>query len=76
MFGFQKGASYEQFKAYVLEKFGLKASNLYISQIKRKYGIEVGKKYSFSKNEQAKVPQCPLEKEDAIWTAIKHFGMA
>lgn len=42
MSDFWKGATYEQIKAYVLEKFGLKMSNLYISQIKRKCGIEIG----------------------------------
>lgn len=75
MSDFRKGATYEQIKVYVLEKFGLKVSNLYISQIKRKCGIEVGKNYNFSKNEHAKVPQCPPEKEDAIRTALKHFRM-
>lgn len=45
MSGFRKGAAYEQIKAYVLEKFGLKVSGLYISQIKQKCGIEVGQDY-------------------------------
>ena len=40
---FQDGATYPQIKEYVLEHTGLKVSNLYISQIKRKCGIEVGK---------------------------------
>ena len=38
---FQDGATYPQIKEYVLEHTGLKVSNLYISQIKRKCGIEV-----------------------------------
>ena len=35
-------ATYQEIKDYVLQKFGLKVSSLYISQIKRKCGIEVG----------------------------------
>ncbi len=75
MSGFQQDATYEQIKAYVLEKFGLKVSSLYISQIKRKCGLEVGQNYNLSKKEDAKVPQCPPEKETAIMEALKHFRM-
>ena len=75
MSGFQKGATYEQIKAYVLEHTGLKVSSLYISQIKRKCGLDVGQNYNLSKKEIAKVPQCPPEKEAAIMEALKHFGM-
>lgn len=73
--GFQQGATYEQIKAYVLEHTGLKVSSLYISQIKRKCGLDVGQNYNLSKKEDAKVPQCPPEKEAAIMDALKHFGM-
>src|SRR5699024_324564 len=66
MSGFQKGATYEQIKAYVLEHTGLKVSSLYISQIKRKCGLDVGQNYNVSKKENAKVPQCPPEKAAAI----------
>ena len=75
MSGFQKGATYEQIKAYVLEKYGLKVSSLYISQVKRKCGLDVGQNYNLSKKEDAKVPQCPPEKEAAIMEALKHFHM-
>ena len=75
MSGFQKGATYEQIKAYVLEHTGLKVSSLYISQVKRKCGLEVGQNYNLSKKEDAKVPQCPPEKEAAIMEALKHFQM-
>ena len=75
MSGFQKGATYEQIKAYVLEHTGLKVSSLYISQIKRKCGLDVGQNYNLSKKEDAKVPQCPPEKEAAIMEALKHFQM-
>ena len=75
MSGFQKGATYEQIKAYVLEKYGLKVSSLYISQVKRKCGLDVGQNYNLSKKEDTKVPQCPPEKEAAIIEALKHFQM-
>ena len=75
MSGFQKGATYEQIKAYVLEKFELKVSSLYISQIKRKCGLDGGQNYKLSKKENAKVPKCPPEKEAAIMDALKYFQM-
>ena len=72
---FQDGATYTQIKDYVLEHSGLKVSNLYISQIKRKCGIEVGKNYNLPKSEASRQPQCPLEKEKAIREALKYFRM-
>ena len=68
-------ATYEEIKEYVLEKFGLKVSQLYIAQIKRKCGIIERVNYNKSKKEDAKVPQCPPEKEAAIMDALKHFQM-
>ena len=72
---FQDGATYPQIKEYVLEHTGLKVSNLYISQIKRKCGLEVGKNYNLPKSEDSRQPQCPPEKEKAIREAFKYFGM-
>ena len=72
---FQDGATYTQIKDYVLEHSGLKVSNLYISQIKRKCGIEVGKNYNLPKSEDSRQPQCAPEKEKAIREAFKYFGM-
>ena len=68
-------ATYGEIKAYVWEKFGLKVSSLYISQIKRKCGLDVGENYNLPKSEDAKQPQCPPEKEKAIVEALKHFQM-
>ncbi len=68
-------ATYDEIKAYVLEKHGLKVSSLYISQVKRKCGLDVGQNYNLSKKEDTKVPQCPPEKEAAIVEALKHFHM-
>ena len=71
----EKKATYQEIKDYVLKEFGLKVSNLYISQIKRKCGIEVGENYNLPKTENPKVPQCPKEKEVAIKAALKYFAM-
>lgn len=68
-------ATYQEIKDYVLKEFGLKVSSLYISQVKRNCGIEVGENYNLPKSENARVPQCPKEKEDAIKAALKYFAM-
>ena len=68
-------ATYAEIKDYVLKEHGLKVSNLYISQVKRKCGIEVGENYNLPKSEDSRQPQCPEEKEEAIKDALKHFGM-
>jgi len=68
-------ATYIEIKDYVLKKHGLRVFNLYISQIKRKYGLEVGQNYNLAKSEDAKQPNCPEEKEKAIVDALKHFGV-
>ena len=72
---FQDGATYPQIKEYVLEHTGLKVSSLYISQVKRKCGLEVGKNYTLPKSVDSKQPQCPPEKEKAIREALKYFQM-
>ena len=68
-------ATYQEIKDYVLKESGLKVSSLYISQVKRKCGIEVGENYNLPKTENARVPQCPKEKEDAIKAALKYYAM-
>lgn len=68
-------ATYAEIKDYVLKEHGLKVSNLYISQVKRKCGIEVGENYNLPKSEDSRQPQCPEEKEKAIKDALDHFGM-
>lgn len=68
-------ATYPQIKSYVMEQTGLKVSTLNISQVKRKCGLDVGECYNKPKSEDARQPQCPPEKEEAIKDALKHFGM-
>ncbi|MDY6312841.1 MAG: 23S rRNA (uracil(1939)-C(5))-methyltransferase RlmD [Lachnospiraceae bacterium] len=68
-------ATYKEIQEYVLKEHGLKVSNLYISQVKRKCGIEVGENYNLPKTEDSRQPQCPVEKEKAIRDALEHFGM-
>ena len=68
-------ATYAEIKDYVLKEHGLKVSNLYISQVNRKCGLEVGENYNLAKSEDAKQPNCPEEKEKSILKALEHFGM-
>ena len=68
-------ATYDQLRDYVWEHHQLKVSNLYIAQVKQKYGIIERENYHKAKNENAKQPQCPKEKEDAIVEALKYFQM-
>ena len=68
--------TYEKIKKYVAEhNNGMKVSSLYIAQVKRKCGIELAKNFNLPKSEDAKQPQCPIEKEDAIVEALKAFKM-
>ena len=73
--GFRGKATYEQIKTYVLEQTGLKVSSLYIAQIKKKCGLDVGENFNLPKSENARQPQCTPEKEDAIMQAFRHFGI-
>ena len=69
-------ATYEEIKKYVAEHYdGMKVSNLYIAQINRKRGIEVGENFNLPKVKDTRQPQCPKEKEDAIVEALEFFKM-
>ncbi len=68
-------ATYDQIRDYVWEHYQFKVSNLYIAQVKQKHGIIERENYHKAKNENAKQPKCPKEKEDAIVEALKHFQM-
>lgn len=68
-------ATYAEIKEYVLEHTGLKVSNLYIAQVKRKCGIIERSNYNLPKSEDSRQPKCPLEKEGAIREALKAFQM-
>ena len=67
-------ATYGDIKAYVLEKFGLKVSSLYIAQTKDKCGIKERENYYIGEG-KSKELICPPEKEQAIMDAFRHFGM-
>ena len=68
-------ATYNEIREHVWEHHQLRVSNLYITQVKQKYGIIERENYHKVKNENAKPPKCPKEKEDAIVEALKHFQM-
>ena len=72
---FSKEATFGEIKKYVLDKYGLKVSSLYIAQVKRKYGLIERENYNLSKKEKQRVPNCPEEKEKAIEDALEYFGM-
>ncbi|MBQ7887447.1 MAG: 23S rRNA (uracil(1939)-C(5))-methyltransferase RlmD [Clostridia bacterium] len=71
----EKGAMYEEIKAYVLEQTGLKVSSLNIAQVKQKLGIIERECYNKPKSDDSRQPKCPKEKEDAITDALEHFKM-
>lgn len=68
-------ATYKEIKEYIFNKYGVKVSTLYISQIKRKNGIEMRDNYNKSQKADAKMPQRQPEKEKYIVEALKHFQM-
>lgn len=68
-------ATYEEIKDYVLNQSGLKVSNLYIAQVKKKCGIIERENYNLPKSENSRQPKCPPEKEAAIMEALKYFRM-
>ena len=69
-------ATYEEIKSYVAEHYdGMKVSNLYIAQVKAKYGIIERENYNKAKSDDARQPKCPKEKEEAIVEALRYFQM-
>ena len=72
---FKGKATYDQIKDYVLEQTGLKVSSLYIAQIKKKCGLDMGENFNLPKSENARQPQCTPEKEEATMQAFRHFGI-
>lgn len=72
---FKGSATYTEIKAWVLENYGFQVSSLYVAQIKRKCGIEIGENYKKAKSDDNKVPVCPKEKEEAIMEAFRYFRM-
>ena len=66
-------ATYRKIQQCVQKETGLAVSNLYIAQAMRKYGRDIRENYNLPKNENARQPQCPPEKEKAIREALEHF---
>ena len=72
----RRQATYEKIKKYVAEhNDGMKVSNLYIAQVKAKYGIIERENYNKAKSDDARQPKCPKEKEEAIVEALRYFQM-
>ena len=68
-------ATYKEIEDYIFKKYKLKVSNLYIAQIKQKYGIIERENYNKPKSANSKQPKCPPEKEKIIVEALRHFQM-
>ncbi len=68
-------ATHQEIADYVMEHYQAHVSRLYIAQIKKKCGLDVGEAYNKPKCENPKVPNCPPEKEKMIKEALKYFGM-
>lgn len=67
-------ATYAEIKQYVLDKFGLKVSQLYIAQVKREFGLIERINYNVGEGKN-RVPQVTPEKRKAIVDALKYFQM-
>ena len=67
--------TYAAIKAYILEKYDVKVPTLYIAQIKRKYGLEIGKAYNKPEKNKNHVPKCTKEKELLIMEALKFYDL-
>ena len=73
--GFKDGATYDEIRDWVQEKYGIHVTNLNIAQIKRKNGIIERENYNKPKSEDSRQPGTTPEKEKAITEALKHFNM-
>ncbi len=71
----EKKASYDEIRTYIFEHYGMNVSNLYVAQVKHKFGIIERANYNKPKSATPKVPKCPTEKEIAITETLRHFMM-
>ena len=65
---FSKDATYGEIKKFVLDKYGLKVSSLYIAQVKRKYGLRERENYNISKKETHE-KTTSAGKESPFWSS-------
>ena len=68
-------ATYAELKQWIEEKYHIKVSSLYIAQVKGKHGLDKRENFNKSSKPNARVPQCPPDKEKAIEAALRHFKM-
>ena len=68
-------ATYREIQEWIAQNYnGMKVSNLYIAQVKQKYGIIERENYNKGEG-KAKVPKVTPEKEEAIEAALRHFRL-
>ncbi|MBE6002482.1 MAG: 23S rRNA (uracil(1939)-C(5))-methyltransferase RlmD [Lachnospiraceae bacterium] len=69
-------ATYAEIRKYVADhNDGMHVSTLYITQVKKKCGVEIRENVWSHKSENAKQPQCPPKKEKAIVEALRAYQM-
>ena len=68
-------ATYEEIKEWILKKYNIKVSSLYVAQVKAKYGLEMRDCYNRPRSENSRQPQVPKEKEKMIEEALRHFRL-
>lgn len=71
----QSLATYDKIKEFILDKFKMKVSTLYISQVKHAHGLEMRPNYNLSKSPEYRVPRCPDDKWAAIEKALAYFKL-
>lgn len=71
----EEKVTYQKIKDYVKDKYGVNVSSLYIAQVKRKCGLDLGENYNKSKKENPEVKQCPQEKVEYIKDALRYYGL-
>lgn len=67
-------ATYSEIKEYIEKKYGMKVSNLNIAQIKDKVGLEKRKNYNIVEG-KSRIPNCPIDKEEAIMDAFRYYNL-
>ena len=75
MSGFQQGATYEQIRDWVKEKYCFHVAHLNIAKTKRKCGSIERQNYNLPKSDDSRSPETPKEKEETIIEAFRHFGL-
>lgn len=72
---FPGNATYEEIKEWIMKKYDVKVSSLYVAQVKEKHGLDMRDCYNRPRSENSRQPQVPADKEKMIEEALRHFRM-